>query len=42
MPFINVWRPFWALGLMLTAAAVEVAAVWVELGGVPGGADGWV
>ena len=40
MPFINAWRPFWALGLMLTVAAVEVLAVWVELGGVPGGAVG--
>jgi uncharacterized protein involved in response to NO len=33
MPFIAAWRPFWVLWLMLGAAAVEVAAVWVELGG---------
>ena len=33
MPFITTWRPFWALGLMVLAAAVEVAAVWVELEG---------
>lgn len=33
MPFIHAWRPFWVLGLMLAAAAVEVAAVWVELQG---------
>lgn len=31
MPFIHAWRPFWALGLMLTAAVFEVVAVWVEL-----------
>ena len=33
MPFITAWRPFWALGLMLLAAAFEVAAVWVEIDG---------
>lgn len=33
MPFISTWRPFWALGLMLTAAAVEASAVWVEIDG---------
>ena len=33
MPFINAWRPFWALGLMLGAAAVEGVAVWVEIDG---------
>jgi len=33
MPFINAWRPFWALGLMLSAAAVEGIAVWVEIDG---------
>lgn len=31
MPFINAWRPFWALGLMLSAAVVEGVAVWVEI-----------
>lgn len=40
MPFINAWRPFWALGLMVTVAAAEVLAVWVELGGPPSGALG--
>ncbi|MFZ2309094.1 MAG: NnrS family protein [Rhodoferax sp.] len=33
MPFINAWRPFWALGLMLTAAVFEGGAVWVEIDG---------
>jgi len=33
MPLVAVWRPFWALGLMLGVAAFEVAAVWVELNG---------
>lgn len=33
MPFISGWRPFWALGLMLCAAAAEVIAVWVEIDG---------
>jgi uncharacterized protein involved in response to NO len=33
MPLVTVWRPFWALGLMLGVAAFEVAAVWVELNG---------
>lgn len=41
MPFINAWRPFWALGLMLAAAAVEVFAVWVELHGPLPGRLGW-
>lgn len=40
MPFINARRPFWALGLMVTVAAAEVLAVWVELGGAPSGAPG--
>lgn len=38
MPFITAWRPFWALGLMVLAAVVEVAAVWVEIDGPPHGA----
>lgn len=44
MPFINAWRPFWALGLMVTAAVGEVLAVWVELDGPPIGAlaDVWM
>ena len=44
MPMIAVWRPFWVLWLMLATAAIEVAAVWVELDGPPGGALGsaWV
>lgn len=33
MPFITAWRPFWALGLMLTSAALEVLAVWLEVDG---------
>lgn len=33
LPFITAWRPFWVLWLMLGAAAMEVLAVWVELGG---------
>jgi uncharacterized protein involved in response to NO len=33
MPLVTVWRPFWVLWLMLAAATVEVAAVWVELDG---------
>lgn len=33
MPFIHAWRPFWALGLMLTAAVFEGVAVWVEIDG---------
>ena len=33
MPFIQVWRPFWLLWLMLGAAAFEAAAVWVEFEG---------
>ena len=33
MPFFTAWRPFWALDLMLLAAVVEVAAVWVEIDG---------
>ncbi|NMM10507.1 MAG: NnrS family protein [Polaromonas sp.] len=40
MPLITVWRPFWALGLMLAAAAAEVGAVWVELNGPLQGAAG--
>ena len=33
MPFTSVWRPFWALGVMLGAAALECVSVWVELDG---------
>lgn len=33
MPFITAWRPFWALGLMVAAAVVEVVAAWVEMNG---------
>ncbi|MDP3604269.1 MAG: NnrS family protein, partial [Polaromonas sp.] len=32
LPRLNAWRPFWMLWLMLAVAAVEVVAVWVELG----------
>lgn len=40
LPFINAWRPFWVLWLMLSVAAFEVAAVWIELDGRPQGAAG--
>lgn len=33
LPFTTVWRPFWVLWLMLAAAALEAAAVWVEFDG---------
>ncbi|MEO7886710.1 NnrS family protein [Polaromonas sp.] len=44
LPFINAWRPFWVLWLMLSVAAFEVAAVWIELEGRPQGTVGvaWV
>ncbi|MCJ7799732.1 MAG: NnrS family protein [Polaromonas sp.] len=42
MPLTAVLRPFWALGLMLGVAAVEVAAVWVELNGPLQGSAGSV
>jgi uncharacterized protein involved in response to NO len=42
MPLVAVWRPFWALGLMLGVAAFEVAAVWVELNGPLQGSAGAV
>ena len=42
MPLMTAWRPFWVLWLMLAAAAVEVAAVWVELDGPLQGPAAWV
>lgn len=42
MPLAAGWRPFWVLWLMLAAAAVEVAAVWVELGGPLRSSGGWL
>lgn len=33
LPLINAWRSFWVLWLMLGAAVLEAAAVWVELDG---------
>lgn len=33
MPLSQVWSPFWALWLMLATAALEAAAVWMELDG---------
>lgn len=33
LPFIEAWRPFWVLWLMLGAAALELAAVWFEAEG---------
>ena len=40
LPRMNAWRPFWLLGLMLSLAAFEVIAAWVELGGLPAGTGG--
>ena len=37
VPLLDAWSPSWVLWLMLSAAAVEVAAVWAELGGLPAG-----
>ncbi|MGC1175698.1 NnrS family protein [Polaromonas sp.] len=42
LPFIDAWRPFWVLWLMLGVAAVEVAAVWIEFDGSPQGVAGMV
>lgn len=42
MPLVAGWRPFWVLWLMLAAAALEAAAVWVELGGPLQGSGGWL
>ena len=33
MPLVQVWRPFWALWLMLATAVLEAAAVWVDFDG---------
>ena len=40
LPRMDAWRPFWLLGLMLAVAAFEVAAVWIESAGPPGGSAG--
>lgn len=41
MPFITAWRPFWALGLMLATAGLEVIAVWVDMASpLPGAVAG--
>lgn len=37
VPLVQVWRPFWVLGLMLAVAVFEAAAVWVDLAGPPQG-----
>ena len=37
VPMLDAWSPSWVLWLMLSAAAVEVAAVWADLGGLPAG-----
>ena len=42
LPFLNAWRPFWLLWLMLAVAALEAAAVWVELDGPLAGRAGTV
>ena len=31
MPQLAAWRPFWALGLMLSVVALEVLAAWLDL-----------
>jgi uncharacterized protein involved in response to NO len=33
MPLVSILRPFWALGLMLGAAAFESVSMWVEIDG---------
>ena len=35
VPMVNAWRPFWVLWLLLSIAAFEAAAVWVESFTVP-------
>jgi uncharacterized protein involved in response to NO len=35
MPMVQAWRPFWVLWLMLGAAVMQIAAVWLEWAGVP-------
>ena len=40
LPMVKVWRPFWALWLMLAAAAFEVVAVWLDQGGLSQSAVG--
>jgi uncharacterized protein involved in response to NO len=40
LPLMEAWRPFWVLWLMLGVAAVEVAAVWIELTAPSTGAAG--
>ncbi len=35
LPMVPAWRPLWALWLMLGAAVMQVAAVWLEWAGVP-------
>ena len=44
MPLVQVWRPFWALWLMLATALLEAAAVWVEFDGPLHGsiAEAWM
>lgn len=31
MPQLSAWRPFWALGLMLSVVVLEVLAAWVDV-----------
>ncbi|HVL43508.1 MAG TPA: NnrS family protein [Acidovorax sp.] len=40
MPMVQAWRPFWVLWLMLAAALLQVAAVWLEWAGVSASAVG--
>ena len=37
VPMMAAWRSSWVLQLMLAIAAMEVVAVWAELGGLPQG-----
>lgn len=39
LPMVKAWRPFWVLWLMLSVAAFEAAAVWVEAFAAP--STGW-
>lgn len=40
LPMVNAWRPFWVLWLLLSIAAFEAVAVWVETFAAP--ATGWL
>ena len=40
VPMVQVWRPFWVLGLMLGAAIFEAVVPWLEALGLRG--QGWM